>query len=237
MARRPTGRVVRDRFDGSSRDVSGSGAPDAGDDHANAAADDRHALPRAFDELRFGADRTLNLRAQQPTAMQATRQVEQWLRLKQVECASELLLITGRGNQSIDRYSPVREAIVKLLPSLRRRNVIKHFFEHTAGSFVIEPATMSALFDAPKRRRERVRRVEPVAPVTLSALEPETVQQLRELAVLTLAGLGVHSPSPEVLRDEMQHQFSILTAGIPAGKDQEAILQQAIQRAAEEFER
>ncbi|MBC8086585.1 MAG: hypothetical protein H7Z40_04925 [Phycisphaerae bacterium] len=195
------------------------------------------ALPRAFDEVRFGPSRTLNLRPLQPTAAQAARQVEQWLRLKQVEGASEVLLITGRGNQSVDRYSPVREAVVKLLPSLRRRNVIQNYLEHTAGSFVVEPAPMSALFDAPKRRRERQRPVEQVSPVSLAALEPETVHRLRELAVLTLAGLGVQSPSAVVLRDEMQHQFTQLTTGIPAGADQEAVLQQAIQRAAEEFER
>ncbi len=195
------------------------------------------ALPRAFDEIRFGPDRTLNLRPLQPTATQAARQVEQWLRLKQVEGATEVLVITGRGNQSVDRSSPVREAVVRLLPSLRRRNVIQRYVEHTAGSFVVEPASMSALFDAPKRRRERPRPVEQVTPVTLTALEAETVHQLRELAMLTLAGLGVHAPSAAVLRDEMQHQFTQLTAAIPAGANQEAVLQQAIQRAAEEFER
>lgn len=198
----------------------------------------RDELPRAFDEARFGPQRTLNLRPQQPTASQAVKQVEQWLRLMQVQGEAEVLLITGRGNQSIDRYSPVREAIVRLLPSLRRRNVISHYLEHTAGSFVVEPAPMSALFDVPKRRRERSSApVESLSPVSLSALDPETVRQLRELAVLTLAGLGLHSPTPAVLRDEMQHQFTLLTAGIPANDDQEAVLQQAIQRAAEEFER
>lgn len=195
-------------------------------------------LPRAFDEVRFGPERTLNLRPLQPTATQAVKQVEAWLRLMQVQGASEVLLITGRGNQSIDRYSPVREAIVRLLPSLRRRNVIKHYLEHTAGSFVVEPASMSALFDVPKRRRERsAAPVESLSPGSLEALEPQTLRQLRELAALTLAGLGVHSPTAAVLRDEMRHQFTLLTAGIPAGGDQEAVLQQAIQRAAEEFER
>lgn len=193
-------------------------------------------LFRAFDEVRFGPERTLNLRPMQPSATQALRQVEQWLRLMQVQGAKEVLLITGRGNQSVDRFSPVREAIVRLLPSLRRRNVISTYLEHTPGSFVVEPASMAALFDAPKRRRERSRPVEQATPVSLAALDPETVRQLRELALLTLAGLGVHSPTTAVVRDEMQHQFSLLTAGIPAGRDQEAVLQQAIQRAAEEFE-
>ena len=198
----------------------------------------RDDLPRAFDEVRFGPERTLNLRPLQPTATQAVKQVEQWLRLMQVQGASEVLLITGRGNQSIDRYSPVREAVVRLLPSLRRRNVISKYLEHTPGSFVVEPASMAALFDVPKRRRERsAAPVEAMAPGSLEALEPETLRQLRELAAMTLAGLGVHSPTAAVLRDEMLHQFSLLTAGIPSGPDQEAVLQQAIQLAAEEFER
>lgn len=214
------------------RRSSGPRNPGEGDDVGAG-----NPLPRAFDELRFGADRTLNLRPLQPTAMQAAKQVEQWLRLKQVQGAAEVLLITGRGNQSVEHYSPVREAIVRLLPSLRRRNVISHYLEHTAGSFVVQPAPMSALFDAPKRRRERAAPVEPASPVSLAALEPETARQLRELAVLTLAGLGLHAPSPAVLRDEMQHQFTLLTAGIPADQNHEAVLQQAIQRAAEEFER
>ena len=101
----------------------------------------------------------------------------------QVQGAKEVLLITGRGNQSIDRYSPVREAVVRLLPSLRRRNVISGYLEHTAGSFVVEPASMAALFDVPKRRRERASAQVESAPVSLAALEPETVRQLRELAV------------------------------------------------------
>jgi hypothetical protein len=200
-------------------------------------ADEAQALPRAFDEARFGASRTLNLRSQQPTATQATHQVEQWLRLKQVEGAKEVLVITGRGNQSVDRYSPVREAIVRLLPSLRRRNVIAHYLEHTAGSFVVTPAPLTALFEAPRRRREKVVLVEKAVPVSLAALEEQTVRQLRELAMLTLGGLGVLSPSPNTLREEMEHQFAVLTAAIPVGTDQEAVLQQAIQRAAEEFER
>lgn len=199
--------------------------------------DDHNGLNRAFDDARFGPSRTLNLRPQQPTALQATRQVEQWLRLMQVQGAPEVLLITGRGNQSIDRYSPVREAVVRLLPSLRRRNVISHYLEHTPGSFVVIPASLTALIDAPKRRREPTVAKGRVVPTSLAALEKETIRQLHDLAVLTLAGLGVQAPTPKVLREEMEHQFSQLTAGIPSGGDREAVLQQAIQRAAEEYER
>ena len=59
-------------------------------------------LQRAFDEVRFGPSRTLNLRAQQPTAMQATTYTESWLRTLQVQGAVEALIITGRGNHSED---------------------------------------------------------------------------------------------------------------------------------------
>ena len=46
-------------------------------------------LARAFDELRFGGQRTLNLRALQPTALQATQLAERWLREQQVLGAGE----------------------------------------------------------------------------------------------------------------------------------------------------
>lgn len=200
-------------------------------------AESRHALPRAFDTLRFGRERTLNLRLLKPTAAIAAQHVEQWLRLMQVQGATEVLVITGRGNQSVDNYSPVREAIVRLLPSLRRRNIIQRYIEHTAGSFVVEPAPMSALFDAPRRRRERPSCAHTSTPLSLAALDAETIRQLRDLASMTLSGLGMHSPTTAVLQDEMQHQFASLTAGIPQDSDHEAVLQQAIQRAAEEFER
>ena len=197
---------------------------------------DRDALYRAFDEVRFGPARTLNLRAQQPTALQAVQQVEQWLRRLQVEGADEALIITGRGNQSVDGYSPVREAVVRLLPSLRRRNVISGFEEHSPGSFVIAFARVNALFETPKRRRERSTPPKPADPRTLTTLEAETRRTLRDLAVTTLAHLGVHSPTPALVDNEMTRQFSRIAAALPDNGDKEALLQQAIQRALEELE-
>lgn len=193
-------------------------------------------LRRAFDEIRFGPSLTLNLRAQLPTAMQATAQAESWLRRLQVEGATEALVITGRGNRSIDSYSPVREAIVRLLPSLRRRNVISGFEEHTPGSFVVTFAPVRALFEAPSRRREQSPRTAPAVPAELAALDPETQRQLRDLAILALAVLGVQSPTDEQVEDEMHKQFATLTAALPGGGDREALLQQAMLRAAEEYE-
>lgn len=193
-------------------------------------------LQRAFDELRFGPSRTLNLRAQQPTAMQAARQTETWLRTLQVQGVTEALIITGRGNRSVEGFSPVREAIVKLLPSLRRRNVIEGFAEHTPGSFVIQCAPVRALFEAPRRRRERTPLLPPPLPGTLAALDHETQTLLRDLAVLTLAALGIQSPTSAQIEDEMSRQFAALTVALPADGDREALLQQALQRAAEEYE-
>ncbi|MCZ8205719.1 hypothetical protein [Gemmatimonas sp.] len=192
------------------------------------------SLDRAFDELRFGGQRTLNLRALQPTALQATALAEQWLREQQVLGADEALVITGRGNNSVDGYSPVREAIVRLLPSLRRRNVIAGYAEHTPGSFVVTFAPVTALFETPKRRREKP--APPPRPSSLHGLDDETVRQLRDVAVLSLAVLGVNSPTRAQLEDEMLRQFAALTAALPEGADREALLQQALLRAAEEYE-
>lgn len=193
-------------------------------------------LRRAFDEIRFGPSRTLNLRAQQPTAMQATTQVEAWLRTLQVQGATEALVITGRGNRSVDGFSPVREAIVKLLPSLRRRNVISGFEEHTPGSFVIHFAPLRALFEAPRRRRERSPWPSAPLPEVLAALDPETQRQLRDLSTMSLAVLGVKAPTRAQIEDEMRRQFVALTVALPQDGDREALLQQAILRAAEEYE-
>ncbi len=194
------------------------------------------ALNRAFDEARFGASRTLNLRALQPTAMQASAMAEQWMRAKQMEGAEEGLIVTGRGNRSFDGYSPVRESIVKLLPSLRRRNVIATFAEHTPGSFVVTFAPVRALFEAPKRRREVTVPVAAAAPSALAALESETHLIMRELAAAMLASLGILSPTREMVEDEMCRQFAQLSAGLPSTDDREAVLQQAALRALEEFE-
>ncbi|MCU0633466.1 MAG: hypothetical protein MUE41_01230 [Gemmatimonadaceae bacterium] len=193
---------------------------------------------RAFDEARFGPLRTLNLRALQPTAVQAAVQCEQWLRMHQAQGSEEVLVITGRGNNSAETYSPVREAIVRLLPSLRRRNVIAHYGEHTPGSFVVTLATMGQLFDsAPRRREPRPPPAEPVVAPTLAALSTETQQQLRRLATAVIDDLGVVSPTRAMVDDEMRTQFAHLARAIPAGVDPDAFLRGAIDRALAEMGR
>ncbi len=196
------------------------------------------ALFRAFDEARFGASRTLNLRAQQPTALQAAKQTEQWLRRLQVESGKqrEALIITGRGNQSVDGFSPVREAIAKLLPSLRRRAIISGYVEHSPGSFVVTLASVNSMLEAGKRRREKKDTSDPVRNKLLADFDSETAQALRDLASATLSALGVATPTIEQEESEVARQFSRLVAALPNNPDREALLQQAIQRALEELE-
>ena len=80
-----------------------------------------HSVWKAFDEAEFGTKNILNLRESLPSAADARHRAEAWLRERQVSRSSEVLLITGRGNQSPDGISTVRAAIVALLPALRRR--------------------------------------------------------------------------------------------------------------------
>ena len=190
-------------------------------------------IQKAFDEIRFGPLRTLNLRESLPTAAEARARTDSWIRAKQVERAGELLVITGRGKGSEDGVSVVRETILALFPSLRRRNVITKWEEHTAGSFVVTLAPMSAMFEAPNRRREPT--VTLPVPESLSALSPETHNLLRELAVASLMMLGVHD-AERFIESEMTTKFSQLTAALSGAEDPEAELRAAIQHALEELD-
>jgi hypothetical protein len=192
-------------------------------------------LPQAFDAITFGPDRTLNLRAHLPTRSEAVARAEAWLREKQVAGVDEVLVITGRGAGSVDGVSIVREAVLQLLSSLRRRNVLAGFREHTAGSFVVELAPLHALFEAPRRRREPPP-PPPPDPRTLAGLDAETRGLLRTLATIRLQHLGVHSPTKALVEDEMLSQYGALARSIPEGPEREARLQQAVIVALEELD-
>src|SRR6266550_4599836 len=150
-----------------------------------------HTVRRAFDEAEFGPKNTLNLRESLPTAADARYRAEAWLRERQISRASEVLLITGRGNQSPGGVSAVRAAIVALLPTLRRRGVVSEWREHSPGSFVIKLGSISSLLDAPRRRRDRVPAPAPADPKSLAEPDTETRSLLRRLAVRSLEALGV----------------------------------------------
>ena len=199
----------------------------------------RHGVPlsglrQAFDEVRFGPSRTLNLRETLPTAAAATARAESWLRQQQVERAGEVLIITGRGNNSHDGVPVVREAVIRLLHSLKRRGVVAEHHEHTAGSFVVTLAAVRELWEAPKRRREQPA-PPPAAPPSLDALTPETRKLLRHLAERSLDALGVHDRDA-FMEGEMLRQFGAVAASIGDGPRREARLQAALRLALDQYE-
>jgi hypothetical protein len=192
-------------------------------------------LQQAFDEVRFGALRTLNLRASLPTANEAGARVERWLRQHQVQQSGEVLVITGRGNNSQDGVSVVREMSIRVFHELRRKGVIKSFAEHTAGSFVVTLAPVKAMFEAASRRREQTPLPPPAAPPSLEALSDETRQLLRALAERSLDALGVRDRDP-FMETEMLKLFGSLARTVYEGPDREQRLCAAIRAAMSEYD-
>ena len=184
------------------------------------------SLSRAFDELRFGPERTLDLRAQLPTRVQAVARAEAWLREKQAGGAGEVLIITGRGNNSEGGVSVVREEVGRLLARLRRGGVVKEMVQHTPGSFAVRLAPFSALRDAPRRRRDPL---PPRAsdPRSLAELSAETRDLLRRVALRAIEELGVRDPEPFVQR-EMLEQLSCAVRSIPDCADREERLRSVL---------
>jgi hypothetical protein len=194
-----------------------------------------HSVLRAFDEAEFGPKNTLNLRESLPSAADARYRAEAWLRERQVSAAKEVLVITGRGNQSPGGVSAVREAILALLPSLRRRGVINAWREHSAGSFVVKLGSISSLLEAPRRRRDRESAPIPPNPKSLQDLEKATLDLLRRLAVRSLEALGVREPN-KFVEAEMLSKFQSLAASIDSGADGEKKLRAAIQSALDQLD-
>jgi hypothetical protein len=198
----------------------------------------RRPLQHALDELRFGRNGTLNLRASLPTAAEAVKRTESWLRLKQAEGAREVLVVTGRGNQSFAHVPVVREAVRRLLSYLSTRGVVADHSEHSPGSFAVRLLPLTA--SGARQTSNATVVAEPVLdPPTLDGLSPTTRDQLRVLATGTLQALGVRDPSPEFIRDEMQRQCAQLAAvvsGAASADAREARLQAAIARAIERLD-
>ena len=200
--------------------------------------DDRvglNGLKQAFDEARFGSQRTLNLRESLPTADQAATRAESWLRQSQMARAGEVLVITGRGRGSDGGVSVVREAINALLHVLRRRGVVREFREHTAGSFVVTLAPIAELWEAPRRKRDRGKPEPSKNAPTLQGLDDDTRGLLRSLAERALEGLGVKDTT-EFIEGEMARQFSAIAASIGAERDDDTGLREAIRAALEQHE-
>lgn len=191
-------------------------------------------MAAAFDELRFGRENTLDLRASLPTGAHAVTRAEAFLRERQVASASEVLVITGRGNQSANGIPVVRPAVAALLARLRRAGVVDGWQEHTPGSYAVRPAPIRALFAAPRRHGDES---EPVAvgSQVFDGLDVATRAMLRRLAIRTLESLGVPATEP-FLQDEMTRQFSALGRAIPPGPHREAQLRAAAATALDEMD-
>jgi hypothetical protein len=191
--------------------------------------------PAARDRARFGALRTLNLRAALPTGDESAARVEGWLRSKQVEMTGEVLIITGRGAGSIGGVPVVKERTVRVLNRLRRVGVIQAFGEDTPGSFVVTLAPLRSLLEAPARRSTPAPAHPKRSVAGLHGLSEKTREQLRYLAERALDGLGVREVSPEQVNEEMLRQFSILVRSAPPSGDANAWLDFAITRALSEY--
>jgi len=194
-----------------------------------------HPVLKAFDEAEFGAKNVLNLRESLPTSADARFRAESWLRERQVSKVREVLLITGRGNQSPGGVSAVRSAILGLLPSLRRRGVVATWREHSPGSFVVGLSPIVSMLEAPRRKRDRDAKPAPADPKALAALDSATLSLLRRLAVRSLESLGV-TETEKFIDAEMLSQFSALAAVVTPGEGSEGRLRQAISDALDQID-
>jgi hypothetical protein len=186
-------------------------------------------LRQAFDEVRFGADRTLNLRESLPTSVEASRRLEAWLRQHHAQRSDELLVITGRGTGSADGIAVIREAAIRLFHTLQRKGVVAGFTEHTPGSFVVAVASMQSMIDAQGGRRRSDAPPPPPSPPSLAMLSGPTRDRLRALAERSLDVLGVRDRAAFV-EGEMLRLFGTLAARAGEGADREARLRAEIER-------
>jgi len=196
----------------------------------------RASVQQAFDEVRFGPTRILNLREGLPTGPDAVARAEGWLRSKQVELAGEVLVITGRGAGSLGGVPVIRTEVEKLLRRLRRTGVVSSVREHTSGSVAVTLAPLRTLFEGTRRKRDidRETRAPPNVPV-FGALEPETRTTLHQLARRAIETLGVRSPTEQMIRAEMERQFALLTRTIPREEFSERAFAGALVRALDEY--
>jgi hypothetical protein len=188
----------------------------------------------ALDAVAFGPAKTLDLHAFR-SVEDAARHTEQWLRERQVAKAGIVLVITGRGAHSAGGVPVMRPAIQRLFTRLRRLGVISLAREHTEGSFTVELAPVTALFEAPMRARTR-EAPPAVDERAFAGLMPATRSALRLLAERTLEALGARQVTAGLIEDEMHRQLSLLMPGLPAGEDPDLALQRIAREAIESME-
>ncbi len=186
----------------------------------------------SFDDLEFGPQRTLNLRESLPTAAEATTRTDRWLREQQIRGSREVLVITGRGNHSIGGVPVVKEAVLRLLRSLKRQGVVAGHREQNPGAVIVTLASLRTLADAPMRRREPVR----ASPsFEFRGLEAETIGLLRQLAEASLAALAITADDARV-RDEMHRQLGVISSAVPQGGASEDQLRETLRTMIAEYD-
>lgn len=186
-----------------------------------------------MDEAVFGPERTLNLRELLPSAAEARARTEVWLKGRQVTRPEEVLVITGRGNQSAGGVSVVRQEVLGMLPGLRRRGIVESWREHSPGSVIVKLAPLNNLLDAGKRRRDAKAAPHRVTAEVLKGLQQETRDLLRQLALTSLDSLGIEA-TDQFIEKEMIRVFSTLMRSVPDGTDREQALRDAMLTAIEE---
>jgi hypothetical protein len=192
-------------------------------------------IERAFDMLRFGADRILNLRDGLPTAAQAETRVDAWLRRQQAAGVVEVLVITGRGVRSLDGVGKVRASVLRRCTQLKRLNVVASVSEHGPGALIVRVAPLRALVNAPRLRTGRKPLPSPIDPSELGALSPTVRTVLREVATLAIQRLGVALPTEAMIADEMRAQFASLAASVVHDDDRDAALLRVAMRLRQEL--
>jgi len=176
-------------------------------------------IERAFDALRFGASKTLNLRDGLPTVAQAEARVDSWLRMQQADGGGEVLVITGRGLGSLDGVGRVREAVLKRCTQLKRLNVVLETREHGPGALVVSVAPLRVLVDAPRLRTGRKTPTPVADPGELAAIPEQIRAVLREVALITVQRLGIREPTEGMVADEMRMQFGALAPSVVTADD------------------
>src|SRR5512138_1556140 len=191
------------------------------------------ALWHALDEASFGSERTLNLRESLPSAAEARQRAETWLKARQVTKAEDVLIITGRGNNSVGGIGVIRQTILALMPSLKRKGIVESWKEHSPGSLVVTLAPVSSLFAAGRRRRDSTSEKKETTHGSLTGLSDATLSDLRQLAIDNLDAIGVDHREP-FLRAEMSRIFSKVMSSIPANQRSEELLRASIRNALNE---
>ncbi len=169
----------------------------------------------ALDEVRYGVANILNLRESRPTVADAVARTESWLRARQVARAGEVLIITGRGNGSVDGVAVVRLGVERACGQLKRRGVVASVRQHSPGALHITLAPVSALVEAPARARGAVT-MRAADPAALAGLAPATRAALRTFAERSLDDLGAHASGAAVIEGEMLRLFARLAPSAPS---------------------